>query len=361
MHCDSSKKPPHSCPSAKTNDSSFYRGPISTVNVSLNSFASLKLTNFCTPWSWPEKEQLQFRRAFGKMNKRFESSHQCPLLRTRRLVQFIFQNWTLKLSTVGCKTGPYFGTGINRLLILSASQRSKSSCTSKAARQGVQQLSKRADIDRERELELFHKSQTDEFLHTPELARERAVTISSNIQQNEQTLRELSSVPSLTNPPPTNAAASTVHLPKMDLKTFDGGLQDWPAFWDWYKSAIDSQRVPEVQKLMYLKSCLTGSAATLKGAYALRTHAYTTVVDALKKRYKHPEAILNTLCDELDDLPRAREGQLAKLTENIDSILELLAHQGEPTNTRPIQRVIQRKLPKGVLEKLEQAKAVTRE
>uniref|UniRef100_A0A0M3IBZ1 Pericentrin n=1 Tax=Ascaris lumbricoides TaxID=6252 RepID=A0A0M3IBZ1_ASCLU len=64
----------------------------------------------------------------------------------------------------------------------------------------------RADIDHERELELFRKSQTAEFLYTLELARERAVTISANIQQIEKTLRELSSVPSLTNPPPTNAA-----------------------------------------------------------------------------------------------------------------------------------------------------------
>uniref|UniRef100_A0A0M3I577 Uncharacterized protein n=1 Tax=Ascaris lumbricoides TaxID=6252 RepID=A0A0M3I577_ASCLU len=51
----------------------------------------------------------------------------------RWLIQFIFQKWTLKLSTVGCKTGPHFETGINRLLILSLSQSSKSSCTSKAA------------------------------------------------------------------------------------------------------------------------------------------------------------------------------------------------------------------------------------
>uniref|UniRef100_A0A0M3IFY6 DUF1758 domain-containing protein n=1 Tax=Ascaris lumbricoides TaxID=6252 RepID=A0A0M3IFY6_ASCLU len=175
----------------------------------------------------------------------------------------------------------------------------------------------RADIDRERELELFRKSQTDEFLYTLELAREKAVTISANIQQIEQTLRELSPVPPLTNQPATNATASTVHLPKLDLKPFDG-------------------------------------------ACALRTHA-STVVDALKKHYERPEAIVNALYDELEHLPRAREGQLAELTENIDRVLELLAHQGEPTNTRPFQHIIERKLPRRVLEKLEQAKAVTRE
>uniref|UniRef100_A0A9J2P029 Integrase catalytic domain-containing protein n=1 Tax=Ascaris lumbricoides TaxID=6252 RepID=A0A9J2P029_ASCLU len=179
------------------------------------------------------------------------------------------------------------------------------------------ELLQRANIDRERELELFRKSQTDEFLYTLELARERAVTISANIQQIEQTLRELSSVPSLTNPTPTNPAASTVHLPKMDLKTFDGRLQDWPAFWDWYQSAIDSQPIPELQKLMYLKSCLKGSAATLIGAYALRTHAYTTVVDALKKRYERPEAIVNALYDELDHLPRAHQGTQLKAVHKV--------------------------------------------
>uniref|UniRef100_A0A0M3I5D4 YlbF family regulator n=1 Tax=Ascaris lumbricoides TaxID=6252 RepID=A0A0M3I5D4_ASCLU len=61
------------------------------------------------------------------------------------------------------------------------------------------ELLQRADIDRERELELFRKSQTDEFLYTLELARGRALTISANIQQIEQTLRELSSVPPLTD------------------------------------------------------------------------------------------------------------------------------------------------------------------
>uniref|UniRef100_A0A0M3IKE4 Integrase catalytic domain-containing protein n=1 Tax=Ascaris lumbricoides TaxID=6252 RepID=A0A0M3IKE4_ASCLU len=181
------------------------------------------------------------------------------------------------------------------------------------------------------------------------------------LQRADIDRERLSSVPSLTNPPPTNAAASTVHLPKMDLKTFDGRLQDWPAFWDWYQSAIDSQPIPELQKLMYLKSCLKGSAATLRGAYALSTHAHTTFVDALKKRYERPEAIVNALYDELDDLPRACEGQLAELTENINRILELLAHQGEPTNTCPVRRIIERKLPKRALEKLEQAKGVTRQ
>uniref|UniRef100_A0A915A4R1 Uncharacterized protein n=1 Tax=Parascaris univalens TaxID=6257 RepID=A0A915A4R1_PARUN len=34
-------------------------------------------------------------------------------------------------------------------------------------------------------------------------------------------------------------------------------------------------------------------------------------------------------------------------------MLELLAHQDEPTYTHPIQRIIERKLPKMVLEKLE--------
>uniref|UniRef100_A0A0M3IG58 Uncharacterized protein n=1 Tax=Ascaris lumbricoides TaxID=6252 RepID=A0A0M3IG58_ASCLU len=128
-----------------------------------------------------------------------------------------------------------------------------------------------------------------------------------------------------------------------------------------YKSATDSQPIPELQKLVHLKSCSKGSAAALIRVYALRTHDYTTIVEALKKGYEHPEATMNSLYDELDDLPRSREGELAELIENIDRILELLAHQGEPTITRPIQRIIERKLLKKVLEKLEQAKAVTRD
>uniref|UniRef100_A0A915CAS8 Uncharacterized protein n=1 Tax=Parascaris univalens TaxID=6257 RepID=A0A915CAS8_PARUN len=90
-------------------------------------------------------------------------------------------------------------------------------------------------------------------------------------------------------------------------------------------------------------------------------HAYTTVVDALKKRYARPEAVVKASYDEIEDLPQPRESQPAELTENTGHILGLLDHHNEQTNMHPIQRITERKLRKIVLVKLEQAKAVTRE
>ena len=53
-----------------------------------------------------------------------------------------------------------------------------------------------------------------------------------------------------------------VSLPKIQLPTFNGGLQRWQGFWDIFHSSVDEQALPKVMKFNYLKGTLRGAAAT---------------------------------------------------------------------------------------------------
>ena len=44
-----------------------------------------------------------------------------------------------------------------------------------------------------------------------------------------------------------------VSLPKLQLLTFDGDIQQWPEFWDMFNSAVHEQTLSQVAKFSYLK------------------------------------------------------------------------------------------------------------
>ena len=53
-----------------------------------------------------------------------------------------------------------------------------------------------------------------------------------------------------------------ISLPKLQLQTFDGNLQQWQEFWDIFDASVHQQQnLPSVAKFSYLKSTLKGTAA----------------------------------------------------------------------------------------------------
>ena len=52
-----------------------------------------------------------------------------------------------------------------------------------------------------------------------------------------------------------------VSLPKLQLMTFGGDIQQWSEFWDMFNSSVHEQNLPKVSKFSYLKSVLKNSAA----------------------------------------------------------------------------------------------------
>lgn len=143
-------------------------------------------------------------------------------------------------------------------------------------------------------------------------------------------------------PPPMNS----IPLPKLPLQQFGGDPKDWPSFWDWFADAVDSQSIPDVQKLTYLRSCLTGSAQNTVAAFSMRNKNYSVVLKSLHDKYGDKMVITHSLYDELESLPKVSEDNLRRFVESLERILELLRHQGEDVNSLVVQRMIERKLPK---------------
>jgi len=63
-----------------------------------------------------------------------------------------------------------------------------------------------------------------------------------------------------------NSAANVMHneLPKIHIKLFTIDYKEWPAFKNIFESTIHSkEHLIAIQKLHYLKTCITGEAADL--------------------------------------------------------------------------------------------------
>ena len=77
-------------------------------------------------------------------------------------------------------------------------------------------------------------------------------------------------------------------LPKLSLPTFSGDLLAWESFHDRFRSLIhDSTRISKVRKLEYLKSALTGEAATMLERTNITAANYDGAWSSLQKRYEN--------------------------------------------------------------------------
>jgi hypothetical protein len=77
-----------------------------------------------------------------------------------------------------------------------------------------------------------------------------------------------------------------VKLPMLELPKFDGTLTGWTPFFDAFEAAVDSRdELTDVQKFVYLKSCLQGDALTLVKGFPLTTEAYEKSFVVLKGVY----------------------------------------------------------------------------
>lgn len=84
-------------------------------------------------------------------------------------------------------------------------------------------------------------------------------------------------------------------------------------------------------------------------ACALQSQSYSAVVEALKQKYGREDLVKHAL-------PLATDTDLRDTADQIDRVFELLRYQGEPINTLPLLRAIEKKLPRSVIEDLERTR-----
>ena len=104
-------------------------------------------------------------------------------------------------------------------------------------------------------------------------------------------------VTSSTHPTSTiNTENSVAKLPQIELPKFNGNYSDWLAFYDQFSSSVDKNpKLSNVQKLIYLKRCLTGPAERLIKNLETTEANYDNAVKILTDRYHNERIIVRNL------------------------------------------------------------------
>ncbi|XP_064461751.1 uncharacterized protein LOC135371708 [Ornithodoros turicata] len=149
-----------------------------------------------------------------------------------------------------------------------------------------------------------------------------------------------------------HGASDGVSLPKLHIDTFNGELSKWQGFWDQFRTSIhDNSRLSQVNKLKYLVSLVSGSAATAIEGLTITDQNYVTAVDILKARFGKDKLLINDHLDSLFDLKPVTDFQdvrgLRDLHGTVTARVRNLQALGIPTSQYDVavRRAIVRKIP----------------
>lgn len=110
-----------------------------------------------------------------------------------------------------------------------------------------------------------------------------------------------------------------VKLPRIQLPTFSGIYDEWPAYQDLYMSLVhNNPTLSKVQKLHYLKSSLTGEALSLVKHVQVTEVNYDGALSMLKARFGNKRIIVNSILKRMF----AQKKLPTQTAHNIKSILD---------------------------------------
>ena len=137
-----------------------------------------------------------------------------------------------------------------------------------------------------------------------------------------------SATPPTTTAPPT-ARASTVRLPKLQLRHYNGDLTKWTSFWQSFQAAVDSNpELSGVEKFNYLSSLLEGSAREAIAGLSLTDANYAKAVATLQKRFGGTQQIVSRHMEALLQIEAVSSAQnvkaLRRMYDNISSHIRSL-------------------------------------
>lgn len=92
-------------------------------------------------------------------------------------------------------------------------------------------------------------------------------------------------------------------LPRIRLPTFSGDYQSWKSFHDLFTSLIkDNPDLSTVEKMHYLKTCVTGEAARLVGNLSISGDNFSIAWDLLISRYENKRFLIASQLDRIMSL-----------------------------------------------------------
>ena len=128
---------------------------------------------------------------------------------------------------------------------------------------------------------------------------------SSNCQQVPPAVREI---------PEVHLQRSFTHkLPKMTIPPFNGNITEWPVFIANFKSLIQESNLDTVQRLTYLRLCLTQSVQDSIAQFLYDPSLYQLAMEELEYIYGNPYMLALAHLKAIENLQVVKEGCVESL------------------------------------------------
>ncbi|XP_026828139.1 uncharacterized protein LOC113562571 [Ooceraea biroi] len=134
-----------------------------------------------------------------------------------------------------------------------------------------------------------------------------------------------------------STSAPRTTLPRIQLPSFSGKYEDWPAFRDLFSSIIGKDvSATQVEKLHYLKTCLKGEAELLLRNIATTGENYTRAWDALVAYYENKRLLVRAYLSNFVSLRKMGNEsavELRKIYHGLRATVNSLESIGRPINS----------------------------
>ncbi|XP_050488681.1 uncharacterized protein LOC126872619 [Bombus huntii] len=152
------------------------------------------------------------------------------------------------------------------------------------------------------------------------------------------------------------AEPTSIKLPEIHLPTFDGTIENWHSFYDFFLSTIDrSERLASVQKFHYLRSSLTGKAARSIQSLDITELNYSIAIDVLKEKFDCHRQVCMRHWDLIFDYPKITKETLEAIDDFLETVrvnLQALEKLGEPVTSNVVLiKLFTSKLPSAIIRK----------
>ena len=106
------------------------------------------------------------------------------------------------------------------------------------------------------------------------------------------------------------SALKIVRLPKVDLPKFDGNVDEWLNFRDFFGHAVHENKfLSKIDKFTYLKSSLLRRAAETISGLPITSANYDSAWQLLEKQFGDKQRLISNFMDRLVKLPAVAEGK----------------------------------------------------
>ena len=123
----------------------------------------------------------------------------------------------------------------------------------------------------------------------------------------------------------SQTCSNAIPLPRIDLLKFSGQYTEWANFRDIFESlVIKNESLSNVQRLHYLKSCLTGEARVVVKNITVTDANYEMAWKAVKDRYENMRAIVASYLDRMLDAVPMKSDSVTELKRVHDTVNDAL-------------------------------------